>query len=62
MVNNCKRYNAHLENYEKNLKLIWITCWVIRTGWKFKKVLDIGPSLENQNKKEKAPRKYTNIY
>ena len=36
----------------KNLKLIIIVRWVIRTGWEFKKGLDIGPSPQNQNKKE----------
>ena len=36
----------------KNLKLIIITCWVNRTGWKLKKGLDLGPSLQNQNEKE----------
>ena len=36
----------------KNLKLIIIGCRVIRTGWKLKKGLNVGPSLRNQNKKE----------
>ena len=36
----------------KNLKLIIITYRVNRTGWKLKKGLDLGPSLQNQNEKE----------
>ena len=36
----------------KNLKLIIIACRVNRTGWKLKKSLDLGPSLQNQTKKE----------
>ena len=37
---------------KKFLKLITIGCCVIRAGWKLKKGLDIGPSLQNLNKKE----------
>ena len=37
---------------EKGLRLIIIGCWAIRTGWDVKKGLNLGPSLQNQNKKE----------
>ena len=30
----------------------WIGCWVIATGWKLKKGLEIDPSHKNQIKKE----------
>ena len=36
----------------RNLELIIITCSVNRTGWKLKKDLDLGPSLQKQNEKE----------
>ena len=36
----------------KTLKLVMIDCWVIRTGWKLKKWLDLEPSLQDLNKKE----------
>ena len=36
----------------KNLKLIIIGYWVIRTAWKLKKSLDVGSSLQSQKKKE----------
>ena len=47
----------------KNLKLIIITCWVNRTGWKLKKGLDLGPSLQNQHEKELGMSvvSYTNV-
>ena len=33
-------------------KIITTSCWVIATGWKLKKGLELGPSLQNQTRKE----------
>ena len=43
---------VHTFKRMKNLKLIIIGCWVIAAGWKLKKSLELGPSLQNQTKKE----------
>ena len=53
MVNSFNCYSAHLQkNAKLNFNLITIGCFVIATGWKLKKDLELGPSLQNQTKKE----------
>ena len=42
---------VHTIKRTKNVKLI-ISCWVIATSLKLKKGLEIGPSFQNQTKKE----------
>ena len=43
---------VHTFKRTKNLKLIIIGYWVIATGWKLQKGLELGPSLQNQAKKK----------
>ena len=45
------------------MKFIILGCCIIATGWKLKKDLELGPNLQNQNKKEfeMFAVSYTNI-
>ena len=43
---------VHIFKTTKYLKLIIIGCWVIVNACKLKKVLELGPDLQNQTKKE----------
>ena len=63
MVNNFNKYTLHTFKWTKNLKTIIIGCWVIATGGKLKKCLELAPSLQNETKSESEMLvvSYTNI-
>ena len=63
MVNNFTKYTLHTFKWTKNLKAIITGCWVIATGWKLKKCLELAPSLQNETKNgaEMFVVSYTNI-